>query len=124
MKTPRFNDGGRPGAISRVRSAKPARLKWVQISHPGDGLLDLLGSGRKRIFAVIVPPVPAERGGKALRHILIFDNDPASLRLISQQRLNNDARSSKLRPLHRDLVVGLVLILLLLGAMFWPLFLL
>jgi hypothetical protein len=124
MKTPRFNDGARPSAISRVRTQKHARLKWVPVSHFGDALLDLVGSGRKRIFAIMAPPLPAERGGKPLRRILIFDNHPASLRLISRQHPNQDLASLKLRPLRRDLIVGLFLILVLVAAMFWPLFLL
>jgi hypothetical protein len=67
--------------------------------------------------------LPSNRGRKPIRRILIFDNHPDSLRLISRQDLNRDIRSPNPRSLRRDLILGSFLILLLVCAMFWPLLL-
>jgi hypothetical protein len=41
---------------------------------------DATTRGQKRIFAIMSGPVTVR--GKTVRHVLIFDNDPASLRLL------------------------------------------
>jgi hypothetical protein len=77
--------------------------------------------------------MPADRGRKIIRRILIFDNHPDSLRLVYGQNLNPavDLATGRVRPtgglaasLHTSLlhiVLGLALILVLVLAMFWPL---
>jgi hypothetical protein len=98
---------------------------------------DSTGSGRRKIFAIVTPPMPADRGcKKTIRRILIFDNHPHSLRLVSGQRLNPDVdlatgrvRVAAVTGLaaprpasHLHVILGLVLIMTLVLAMFWPLF--
>jgi len=70
--------------------------------------------GQKRIFVVASRPVTV--GGKTIRHILIFDNHPASLRLLL---------SSDLIPQRRNeffyAVLTIVLVLAAGLGMFLPL---
>ena len=79
-----------------------------------DRLPDATTLGQKRIFVVASRPVT--EGDKTIRHIVIFDNHPASLRLLL---------SSDLIPRRRNEVFYAVLaIALVLAAglgMFWPL---
>ena len=79
-----------------------------------DRLPDATTLGQKRIFVVASRPVT--ESGKTIRHIVIFDNHPASLRLLF---------SSDLMPRRRNEVFYAVLaITLALAAglgMFWPL---
>ena len=66
--------------------------------------------------------MPSDLGRKPARHILIFDNHPDSLRLVSEQHLNPDVDLAAPRhasPSH--IILGLVLILTLVLGMFWPL---
>jgi hypothetical protein len=71
--------------------------------------------GQKRIFVVVSRPVTVSE--KTSRHIVIFDNHPASLRLLF---------SSDLRLRRRNEVFYVVLVFALVLAaglgMFWPLF--
>jgi hypothetical protein len=50
-----------------------------------DRLADATTRGQKRIFALVSRPVTAR--GKTIRHIVIFDNHPATLRLLSSSDL-------------------------------------
>ncbi|PYK22874.1 MAG: hypothetical protein DME52_13675 [Verrucomicrobia bacterium] len=61
-------------------------------------------------------------GRKTVRHVSIFDNHPRSLRLLSKTLAKADVDLSLPRN-PRHLVLGMALILTLLIAMFWPLFL-
>jgi hypothetical protein len=56
-----------------------------------DRLLDATTRGQKRIFVVASRPVTV--GGKTIRHILIFDNHPASLRLLRDSDLTLQRRN-------------------------------
>ena len=124
MKRPRFSCEPRQAAGSHPRLQKNLRLKWIPVSHIGERLFrNSASKRRKRIFAVIAPLLPADSSRTPIRRILIFDNHPDSLRLVSRQYLNGDAQSPTLRPLYRDVILGLLLILLLVCAMFWPLLL-
>jgi len=120
MNTPRFNYDHNPGAASRPRARKSR--KWIRVGHvSGPVLRDFAGS-RKKLFAIVAPPMPSDPGRKSARHILIFDNHPDSLRLVSQQNRNPDvdlAAPRNASPSH--IVLGLVLILTLVLGMFWPL---
>ena len=79
-----------------------------------DRLPNATTRGQKRIFAVVARPVTVS--GKTVQHILIFDNHPASLRLL----LNSD-----LIPRRRNeffyAVLTVVLVLAAGLGMFWPL---
>jgi hypothetical protein len=56
-----------------------------------------------------------------VRHILIFDDHPESLRLVSQYQPNWDIKRPRPRPPQWRRVLGLLLILFLIAAIFWPL---
>jgi hypothetical protein len=79
-----------------------------------DRLPDATTLGQKRIFVVTSGPVTV--GGKTIRHILIFDNHPASLRLLRDSGFTLQRRNE---VLYAVLVIALVLA----GGlgMFWPL---
>src|SRR5260370_15941523 len=114
MNTPRFNFDRSLGAASRVRLREYS--KWIWIFRIGAQLLrDSRDSGRRKIFAIVTPSVSADLGRKPVRWILIFDDHPDSLRLVSERRVNSDAPRNSSR-LH--VVLGLVLILTLVPAMF------
>jgi hypothetical protein len=69
---------------------------------------------RKKVFAMLLYPRTVDNRGKAIRRILIFDNHPDTLRLL--QDLDPErARISKF-----GVVLGWVLIIGLVLAIFWP----
>jgi hypothetical protein len=71
---------------------------------------------RKKVFAMLLYPRTVDDRGKAIRRILIFDNHPETLRLL--QNLDPErARLSKF-----GVVLGWVLIIGLVLAIFWPFF--
>jgi hypothetical protein len=83
---------------------------------------DSTASGQKKIFAIVTPPMPADVGDKMIRRILIFDNHPDSLRLVSRLRLRPDVKLDAARRAHPAyLIFALLLMLALSIAMFWPL---
>jgi len=57
----------------------------------------------------------------AVRHVWIFDNHPTSLRLLSETLAKDDV-DLELPRNPRPLILGMALILTLVIAMFWPLF--
>ena len=79
-----------------------------------DRLPDATTLGQKRIFVVASRPVT--EGEKTIRHIVIFDNHPDSLRLLL---------SSDLRPQRRNesFYAALTIVLVVAAGlgMFWPL---
>ena len=79
-----------------------------------DRLPDTTTLGQKRIFVVASRPVT--EGDKTIRHIVIFDNHPASLRLL----LGSD---HMLRRRSEVFYAGLAIALVLAAGlgMFWPL---
>jgi hypothetical protein len=95
--------------------------KWIRVSDIGGSFLrDSTGSARKKIFAVVSPPIPADFGRKTIRHILIFDNHPESLRLISGRRLDTDVDLGAPKITSwRHIVLGLVPILAVVFATLW-----
>jgi hypothetical protein len=79
-----------------------------------DRLPDTTTLGQKRIFVVASRPV-TERG-KTIRHIVIFDNHPASLRLLLSSNLILQRRNEFFY-----VVLTIVLVLAAGLGMFWPL---
>ena len=75
-------------------------------------LPDATTLGEKRIFVVASRPVTA--GGKTIRHILIFDNHPASLQLLRDSDLTQRRRH---QVFYAVLAIALVLAAGL--GMFW-----
>ena len=79
-----------------------------------DRLPDATPLGKKRIFVVASRPVTESE--KTIRHIVIFDNHPASLRLLFSSDLMLQRRN--------EVFCGVLAIALVLVAglgMFWPL---
>jgi hypothetical protein len=79
-----------------------------------DRLADATTLGQKRIFVFASRPVTVR--GKAIRHILIFDNHPESLRLL----VGSDRRLQR----RNEVFYAVLAIALVLAAglgMFWPL---
>ena len=93
------------------------------VSHRQFASSRFYGLSSKEIFAIVVPPMPADLGCKTIRRILIFDNHPDSLRLVSRLRVRPDVdlvAARRAGPAH--LMFGLLLMLALSIGMFWPLF--
>ena len=91
------------------------------MSHVGDPFLRNSGCPeRRRIFAIVAPP-KVDVSGKAIRRILIFDNDPDSLRLVSRLDVRADDLAATRRAHPVYLIFALLLMLALSIAMFWPL---
>jgi hypothetical protein len=118
MNTPRFNRDWKRTAIPRSTSRRYP--KWFRVADLG-GLRDSKESGQKRTFAIVSPPIPVRSRRNTVRHVLIFDNHPKSLRLLSETLAKADADLALPRnPLNG--ILGMALILTLVIAMFWPLF--
>ena len=109
----------RPGTASRP---KPREFpQWTHVTQLRRLVLrNSMGADRKKIFAIVAPPVPAELGCKAIRRILVFDSHPDSLRLVFGPRASRGQLSDPERI--PSWVVALVWILVvgLMMAMFWP----
>jgi hypothetical protein len=118
MARSRFNDGYRRRAISLSATGGS---QWIQMPEPRR-LAGLAGSGQKRIFAIVSPPIPTRVEGKTMRRIVIFDNHPDSLRLILQSGVHPDSDDASSRRERRtSITFGLILIAMLLAALLWPL---
>ena len=121
MSIPRLNYERRPNAPSSLRPAKYARPKWIRVSHAvGPFLRDSASPRRRRIFAIVAPP-KVDVSGKAIRRILIFDNHPDSLWLVSRLDVRPDDLAATRRAHLVYLIFALLLMLALSIAMFWPL---
>ena len=119
---PRFSYNRKPGATSRPRGRDFP--KWIRVTHiSGPVLDDSKGSDKKRIFAIVSRPIATEVEGKTIRRILIFDNHPDSLRLVSESGayLGTDEPASR-RERRTFNLCGSILIVMVIGAMLWPLF--
>ena len=79
-----------------------------------DRLPDATTLGQKRIFVVASRPVTESE--KTIRHIVIFDNHPASLRLLFRNDLMLRRRNEVFYA-----VLTIVLVLAAGLGMFWPL---
>jgi hypothetical protein len=105
MDRTRFNQQT-PRAQSPIR-----RRNWksIQLPDPGEPRTEQ----HKRFFAVVSESISQE--GRAIRRVLIFDDNPASLRLLS----NVDALDPEPGERHRWWIVfGWLLVGL---GMIWPL---
>ena len=76
---------------------------------------DLLGHRRPRFSLIVSRPFRLRDGAAPIRHVLIFDDHPATLRLL------NDIDLAQKRESKLGLVKLSALIVLLMLAMFWPL---
>ena len=121
MDTSRFDYDRRSGAT--VDPTVQKYSKWIRVSEFGVPLLrGSTGSSPKKIFAIVAPPMQADLGCKTIRRILIFDNHPDSLRLVSRLRVGPDVDLAAPRYRSRShLILGLVVIIALVLAAIWPL---
>jgi hypothetical protein len=114
----RFNNSPERQATSRL--AKERYSPWIQVPDLGC-LEDCRRSGRKRIFAAISRPIPTGAGDKTIRHILIFDNHPESLRLVFKTGVDLGSDDAAWRRERRASVIcGSILIAMVVAAMLWP----
>jgi hypothetical protein len=121
MKIPRFNYERRPSAPSRLRWEKCPHPKRTRVSHIDRPFIrDSASSARRRIFAIVARP-KVDLGGKVIRRILIFDNYPDSLRLLSRLHVRPDDLAATRRAHPVYLTFASLLMLALSIAMFWPL---
>ncbi len=74
-----------------------------------------LGQKRTRLFVIVSPPIRLREGAAPIRRVLIFDDHPATIRLL------DDLDRAQKRKNKFALVELSALIVLLLLAMFWPL---
>jgi hypothetical protein len=80
-----------------------------------DITLDPLGPTRPRVFVIVSRPIRLREGAAPIRRVLIFDDHPATIRLL------DDVNRAQKRENKLVLVKFSALIVLLLLAMFWPL---
>jgi hypothetical protein len=92
--------------ISMMRDARRQRL---------DITPDPLGPKRTRVFVIVSRLIRLREGAAPIRRVLIFDDHPATIRLLDDVDLARK-RKNKLVLLEFS-----TLIVLLLLAMFWPL---
>lgn len=76
---------------------------------------DPLGPKRTRIFMIVSRPIRLSEGAAPIRRVLIFDDHPATIRLL------DDVDPALKRKNKLALVECAALIVLLMLAMFWPL---
>jgi hypothetical protein len=96
-------------------------VKWTRVSHIDRPFIrDSASSARRRIFAIVARP-KVDLGGEVIRRILIFDNHPESLRLVSRLDVRPDDLATTRRAHPVYLIFALLLMLALSIAMFWPL---
>ena len=119
MASPRFNDRSQRRGIAR--SAMGANRAWIKMPQAGP-LADSVASRRKRIFAIVSRPIPTKGEGKTIRRILLFDNHPASLRLVLESGfdLETDDAASR-REMGKSIICGSILIAMVIAAVLWPL---
>ena len=81
-----------------------------------------MNSSPKRIFAIVSRPILTVIEGKTLRHVLIFDNHPDTLRLILQAGMDAAADDfAARREKFISFVCGSILIAISVGAVLWAL---
>ena len=74
-----------------------------------------LGQKRTRVFVIVSRPIRLREGAAPIRRVLIFDDHPATIRLL------DDLDRAQKRKNKFALAELSALIVLLLLAMFWPL---
>ena len=92
--------------ISSIRNAGQRRL---------DVARDQSGTTRPRVSVIVSPAIRPREGAEPIRYVLIFDDHPATIRLL------DDVDRAQKRENKLVLVEFSALIVLLLLAMFWPL---
>lgn len=79
-------------------------------------------SEKRRIFALVSRPIPAGIKGKTIRAILVFDDHPDTLRLLSASDGDLEAGAAAPgRERRISIVCGAILVTIVVAAMLWPL---
>jgi hypothetical protein len=103
----------------RVCSNKRLTRFILIMSNAGQRRFDVtpdpLGPKRTRIFMIVSRPIRLSEGAAPIRRVLIFDDHPATIRLL------DDVDPALKRKNKLALVGCSALIVLLMLAMFWPL---
>jgi hypothetical protein len=89
-----------------MRNAAQRRFDMTPVS---------LGPKRTRFFVIVSRPIRLREGAAPIRRVLIFDDHPATIRLL------DDLNRAQKRKNKLSLVGCSALIVLLILAMFWPL---
>ena len=76
---------------------------------------DRLGPTRPRVSVIVSRPIRLREGAAPIRRVLIFDDHPATIRLLNELDLAQKGKNTL------ALVEFSALIVLLIFAMFWPL---
>ena len=101
-----------------VLKENPQRFILI-MRNAAQGRFDLtpasLGPKRTRFFVIVSRPIRLSEGAAPIRRVLIFDDHPATIRL-----LDDVDRAQKRKNKLALLKVGALIVLLML-AMFWPL---
>jgi len=119
MDNSQFKRGA--GQYARSRFAIENYPRWIPMAELGS-VRDSTNSGKKRIFAIISRPSAAELKGKAIRHVVIFDNHPDSLRFLLESGVNLDSDDAAAGWERRaSIICGSILIAIILAALLWPL---
>lgn len=74
-----------------------------------------LGPKRTRIFAIVSRPIRLSEGAAPIRRVLIFDDHPATIRLLDDLD-RTEKRKDRLALVAFSALIGLLML-----AMFWPL---
>ena len=76
---------------------------------------DSLGQKRTRVFVIVSRPIRLSEGAAPIRRVLIFDDHPATIRLLDDLD-RTEKRKDRLALVAFSALIGLLLL-----AMFWPL---
>jgi hypothetical protein len=100
MRTPRFNN----------RLDQRPSAHWTRLSDLSQPRV----SRRKKFFAVVSPPIVTGGSRKSIRHVLIYDNHPDTLRLL------NDVDFAGRRKANWQILIGVGLaVFVALGIFLW-----
>jgi hypothetical protein len=80
MRTPRFNN----------RFDQRPATRWTRLSNFSEPRV----CRRKKFFAVVSPPMMIGASRKPIRRVLIYDNHPATLRLLHDVDLGEERKTN------------------------------
>src|SRR3954454_9123096 len=113
MKRRKFRDEKRALAASLVRQNPSPQPKITANQSPRR-------HARKLFIVKEVTSFPNTNvTAVRIQRILIFDNHPKTLRMVSLRHLGATLGRASFRPKHHDVILALFLMLLLAAAMFW-----
>jgi hypothetical protein len=117
MNTGRYDDGSDRRAI--WRPARGSYHRWVRVFERSR--IDAsTRSGQKRIFAIVSRPIPVDNEGNTIRRVVIFDNHPESLRLMSYSEADTGTHDAACRPHRRtSMICGTIVLALVVAALLW-----